>query len=71
MYTTYTFVVLKPTYSSEEKRDISAEDFPEVMICPDPTFDFQALLASGYGGDYFGYFGGSKKFGWSGKIMKM
>ena len=49
MYTTYTFVVLKPTYSSEEKREISAEDFPEVMICPDPTIDIQSLLASGYG----------------------
>ena len=65
-YSTYTFVVLKPTYSSEEKREISAEDFPEVMICPEPTFDIQSLLSRGHR-DYFGYFVGSKQFGWAGK----
>ena len=52
-YSTYTFVVLKPTYSSEEKREISVEDFPEVMICPEPTFDIQSLLSRGHR-DYFG-----------------
>ena len=65
-YSIYTFVVLKPTYASNEKREIRVEDFPEIMICPEPTFDVNALTSRGYKGDYFLYFVGSKVFGWTG-----
>ena len=65
-YSIYSFVVLKPTYASNEKRERKVEDFPEIMICPEPTFDVNALTSRGYEADYFPYFVGSPVFGWTG-----
>ena len=50
-----TFFVRKPTYTSYEKRDISGEDFPEIMLCPEPSFDLNALKSIGFKGpaNYF------------------
>ena len=41
------------------------DDFPEIMICPEPSHDVDALKSRGYGGAPQ-YFGGSRGFGWSG-----
>ena len=65
-YSIYTFVVVKPTYTSNEQREKSVEDFPEIMVCPEPTFDINTLTTRGYKGDYFQYFVGSPEFGWAG-----
>ena len=57
---------MKPTYTSNEQREKGVEDFPEIIICPEPTFDINALTSRGYEGDYFQYFVGSPEFGWAG-----
>ena len=64
-YSFYTFVAVKPTYTSDEKRKISVDDFPDNLICPEPSHDVDALKSRGYGG-VPQYFGGSRGFGWSG-----
>ena len=46
--TFYSMLVLKPTYTSNEKRKMTAEDFPEVMVCPEQAFDKEALLLYDY-----------------------
>ena len=46
--TFYTLVVLKPTYSYNERRLLSMEDFPEIIICPEPPLDIEALKLRGY-----------------------
>ena len=48
--TFYTFLILKPTYTSEEKRQMNVEDFPEIIFCPQPFFDLDALKSRGYSG---------------------
>ena len=42
---------MKPTYSSSEKREISAEDIPEMIICPQPSIDLDAVRSRGYPGN--------------------
>ena len=49
--TFYNFIVVKPTYSSSEKREISVEDIPEMMICPQPSIDLDAVRSRGYPGN--------------------
>ena len=44
--TFYTLVVLKPTYSYNERRSLNVEDFPEIIICPEPPLDIKALNVS-------------------------
>ena len=43
-YSIYTFVVVKPTYTSNEQREKSVEDFPEIMICPEPSVQNSATF---------------------------
>ena len=54
----YTFAVLKPTYTSHEERQLSFDDFPEILICPEPSIDLNALRVNDYDLYQF-YFGGS------------
>ena len=56
--TIYDFAVLKPTYNSQEERQLSFDDFPEILICPEPSVDLNALEANGYHHYHF-YFSGS------------
>ena len=62
--TFYTLIVRKPTYTSHERRKISAEDFPDIIICPEPPLNLNVLNSRGYVFpiDYFH----GKKFGWAG-----
>ena len=55
--TIYDFAVLKPTYNSQEERQLSFDDFPEILICPEPSTDLNASRANGYRNYYF-YFSG-------------
>ena len=52
LYTFYTFVAIKPTYTSNEKRKIGINDFPGIMICPEPPYDMDALVSRGFGGAF-------------------
>ena len=51
----HTFMVVKPTYTSLAKRKIRPEDFPEILLCPEPSVFASALAVRGYGdgGSYF------------------
>ena len=46
----YTYLVLKPTYTSHEKRALNTDDFPEIILCPQPSIDLNALKSLGYDG---------------------
>ena len=71
----YIFIVLKPTYTSHERREMSAEDFPEIMFCPEPSINNTVLISKGYVGPEQ-YFKGFKKdsyfkyVNWGGKEIK-
>lgn len=66
----YSYFVLKPTYTSNEKRKMSVEDFPEIILCPQPSFDLNAVESRGYKGQMNYFFGsndlGVKQIGWAG-----
>ena len=67
----YTYLVLKPTYTSEAKRYIKGEDFPEVILCPQPPIDVNAAKSRGYF-EIQGYFLGMGVgfTGWSGNASE-
>ena len=44
----YIYLVVKPTYISNGERNMRPADFPEVLICPEPAVDINALKAKGY-----------------------
>ena len=49
--TFYTWLVRQPTYTSLEKRSITGDDFPDIMVCPQPTIDKNVLQSKGYPGN--------------------
>ena len=61
--TFYTFLVLKPTFTSHERRNMSVDDYPDIILCPENPNDLDGLRSLGYGGPS-GYFKGSGKYGW-------
>ena len=42
------FLVIKPTLTSLTQTNIKPETFPEILICPEPAFDLDALTRYGY-----------------------
>ena len=48
--TFYTLLVRKPTFTSNERRPLNEEDFPQIIFCPQPSIDVNALNANGYPG---------------------
>ena len=75
-YSFYTFLAVKPTYTSNEKRKMTAEDFPEILVCPEQAFDKEALLLYDYSG-LAAYIRGKKNkhknstyVSWGGKTTK-
>ena len=69
----YTFVVVKPTYSSKMRRDLDLEDLPEIFLCPQPAINIDVARSKGYLGlhEYFHGIGpnwlfGSEQLGWGG-----
>ena len=67
--TFYKYLIVKPTYTFNEKREFRAEDFPDITICPDSAFDLNVLKSKGYKAPdtYFkGFFCKTCKFGWGG-----
>ena len=53
----YIYLVKRQTYTSYEKRYMNSEDIPDVIICPEPSIDFDAVRLKGYFGSR-SYFGG-------------
>ena len=62
--TFYTLLVLKPTYTSHERRPMNVEDIPEIIICPKPSTNITALNLIGYPSPEDYYKG--QKYGWTG-----
>ena len=65
----YTFSVLKPTYTTRTKRNWGTEDFPEIILCPEPSIDINATRSHGYQGMSEYFLGTSNKMlliGWAG-----
>ena len=60
--TIYTFAVQKPTYTSQEERNLNAKDFPEIFLCPEPAVDVDVLKSYGYS-SYHEYFKGITAYG--------
>ena len=63
----YTSWVLRPTYTSTTKRLINSEDFPEVILCPEPPINIDAAHDEGYWG-MWEYFMGVYDF-WNGREL--
>ena len=71
----YTFWVLKPTYTTASKRDKKPEDFPDILLCPEPAIDIEAGISRGYEGidEYylgFNLLDGLHQIGWVGNISE-
>ena len=67
------YLIVKPTYTFNEKRDISAEDFPDITICPESAFDLHALKSKGYQAPdtYFkGILSNNSKISWRGNQLE-
>ena len=62
---------MKPSYTSTLKRKLSTEDFPEMIVCPEPSIDVNEVASKGYQGvkEYFMGFEdfGMPLMGWAGK----
>ena len=54
--------MVKPTYTSHKKREITSEDFPDIMLCPEPAINVTAMKSEGYEG-IWEYFMGLHDFG--------
>ena len=52
------FFFVRPTYTSDAKRKMRPEDFPEIILCPEPSIDINALRSRGYL-NTVGYFRGT------------
>ena len=71
----YKFLVVKPTYSSNTKRMLVVEDFPEILLCPNPSVNVDTITVKGYAGvhEYFMgvyEFGPYELVGWAGNISE-
>ena len=67
----FDFLIVKPTYRSDGKRNIGLEDFPEITICPKEPINLSAANINGYHDfeTYFtGYYDGNDSitFSWAG-----
>ena len=69
------FFIERPTYTSTEKRKMNTEDFPEIILCPEPSIDINAVTARGYQ-NTVGYFKGRyndsdlQLIGWGGNTSE-
>ena len=65
----FSFAVTRPTITYQEERELDRSDLPEVVVCPDPSFDLEDLRKHGYEKTYSYYRGsadGTKFLGWNG-----
>ena len=64
----YNYVVIKPTTSAKEEKELKSSDIPETVICGFPGFDDVVLTRYGYatGVYYRGSMDGTHFIGWNG-----
>ena len=48
----YIFFIVRPTLTTQTKSRITPLDFPEIIICPIPSFSQEELLSVGYENSY-------------------
>ena len=67
----YEFVILRPTGTSAEERNLESGDFPDVVVCLEPGFESKVLERNGYVARKY-YKGEIKKrfVGWNGNETK-
>ena len=44
----YFFIFIKPTLTTSTIRKLEKDDFPEILICPEPSADDETLKGLGY-----------------------
>ena len=51
----YTFFIVKPAHTAQAIRKFLPEDFPEILLCPEPSIDLNVARSKGYEGiqEYF------------------
>lgn len=64
----YIFFIIKPTLSSVSKSQLRPHNYPDIIICPVPGFDQNAIARLGYDSSYYYSMGklGDGWFGWFG-----
>ena len=64
----YIFFIIKPTLSSVSKSQLKPLNYPDIIICPVPGFDQNAIARLGYESSYYYSMGklGDGWFGWFG-----
>ena len=63
------FFISKPTHTSHSNDQLKSEHFPDIFLCPFPSFDFEQLRKHGYNSDYhyqMGEIHNSTLTGWHG-----
>ena len=60
----YVFFFVKPTITRSVKSKMNNDDFPEILLCPEPSYDPEAVEKHGYW-DFFLYVTG-RDFAWNG-----
>ena len=63
----------KPTYSSDSEQKLQPKNFPNILLCPFPSFDLSQLQKHGYSEGYEyckGNIQGSMSRGWCGNATK-
>ena len=64
----YKYLVLRPTYTTNKKRFLGFEDFPEIILCPQPVIDVVAAKSRGYGRGVEVFFMGILEEGWNNTV---
>ena len=66
----YIYLAVRPTYTSNVMRKIDAEDFPSIILCPEPSIDINVAISKGYptGNEYWSGvdYSWSSVMGWAG-----
>ena len=68
-----TFWIEKPTYTSSSKVKMAPQDFPDITICPFPSWNMQEMLKLGYAHSFdysMGYLANTSMTGWSGNATE-
>ena len=52
LFEDFNLYLAKPTYSSKSVQKLNYEHFPNIFICPFPSYDMKVLLKNGYLNDY-------------------
>ena len=52
LFEDFNLYLAKPTYSSKSVQKLNYEHFPNIFICPFPSYDMKLLLKNGYLNDY-------------------